>query len=78
MRLTETWGSMRKAKRNAIKLESTIRALSSLKVGSDAGARLWAKRLLADSLGPRIINAQRLRCDKSDVATGIPILRKVW
>jgi hypothetical protein len=70
---------MRKAKRNAIKLESRIQQLSAMKVDSDnAGVRAWAKRRLADGLGPRIINAQRIRCDKSDVATGIPIIRKVW
>lgn len=59
---------MRKAKRQAVKLETKVQALTTIKVGGTIDERMYARRKLADGLRSRYIAAQRFsRCDPTDV-----------
>lgn len=55
---------MRQAKRKAIKLETKVQALSSIKVSGTVDERAYARRKLQDGLKSRYIAAKRYsRCD---------------
>jgi hypothetical protein len=51
---------MRKAKRNALKLESRVQLLSAIKVNGTADERPWARRALANGLSDRYQHRQRV------------------
>lgn len=62
---------MRKAKRNAIKLESKVQALSAIKISGTADERQFARKRLNDGLSSRWIKGQRLgRIDSTDTFMG--------
>jgi len=51
---------MRRAKRNAIKLEKRVQALAAIKVTGSPDERQYARRRLADGLSGRYQHAQRV------------------
>ena len=51
---------MRKAKRNAVKLEKRVQALAAIKVSGSADERAYARRKLADGMSGRYQNGQRV------------------
>ena len=51
---------MRKAKRNAVKLEKRVQALAVIKVSGSADERQYARRKLANGLSGRYQHAQRV------------------
>lgn len=58
---------MRKSKRSAVKLETKIQALTTIKVSGTIDERMYARRKLQDGLKSRYIAAKRYsRCDPTD------------
>lgn len=58
--------SMRKTMRKAVKLESKVQTLASLKMCGTMDERKAAKRKLSDGMTSRNIKAQSFRSDLSD------------
>lgn len=62
---------MRKAKRQAVRLESMIQLLSLTKVSGNADEKPYARRKLSDGMSSRYMPAERLgRCDATDTVLG--------